>query len=332
MKNLLEKRSVRIAVYVTQFSVLFLLFAYWTFPYHRLRDYIVEQVERPMGPGGTRRLSGIELEIGELRPSWLTGATLKDVAFRKAAAPGEDPIEIEADEVNVRASVLSALAGNIGLTFDAEVGAGTIEGSYSDDEETTEISAELDSVDLRKLGVLKTLTGLPAAGKISGKADLTLSADVQKTKGEVSLDIAKLRLGDGEAKLKLPNMGDGLTIERIDAGDVKVRLEVENGVAQVKKLEGDGPDLELRGGGSVRLVRPASMSRLDLMVRVKFTDTYRNKSDRTRTLFSLFDMPMLGAAKTPDGALQYRVNGSIGGRISSSPAGRGRMPGLTPEP
>jgi hypothetical protein len=47
---------------------------------------------------------------------------------------------------------------------------------------------------------------------------------------------------------------------------------------------------------------------------VRFTDNYRNKSPRTQAMFSLLDnsgSPQLAAAKMPDGALQYRVAGTL---------------------
>src|SRR5262245_43979209 len=47
-----REKLALIGGYTVLFPLAFLLFAYWVFPYDRLRDYIVQEVERPIGPGG----------------------------------------------------------------------------------------------------------------------------------------------------------------------------------------------------------------------------------------------------------------------------------------
>ena len=61
-----------------------LLFAYWTFPYDRVRDFIIQEVENPRGPGDRRRPSGYQLEIVDLSPSWVTGVELTGVRGLRA--------------------------------------------------------------------------------------------------------------------------------------------------------------------------------------------------------------------------------------------------------
>jgi len=93
-------------------------------------------------------------------------------------------------------------------------------------------------------------------------------------------------------------------------------------------VPGRHPRADLDGAGSLRLLQPLPMSRLDLMLRANIKDAYRERSDRTRGMFMLIDNNRrAGAAKTPDGAFQFRVSGTFGGRISGSPAGRAPMPG-----
>jgi type II secretion system protein N len=123
-------------------------------------------------------------------------------------------------------------------------------------------------------------------------------------------------------------MRDGLTIEQIDAGTLRFAAEVEEGVANVTDLAAEGEDIELRASGTIRLVKPMDMSRLDLLLRIAFKDSYREKSDRTRALFTAMDMlPELRAARTTDGALQYRLTGAPGSRMATTPAGRSPAPG-----
>ena len=124
------------------------------------------------------------------------------------------------------------------------------------------------------------------------------------------------------------DMQNSATVERINAGNLKLRVDVKDGTAQVDELRAKGDDLELEGSGTVRLAKPIKMSRLDMLVRLKITDNYRERNDRTRALFSLMDFnPRLKAARTSDGALQYRLSGSPGARLRTTPAGRAKGPG-----
>jgi len=328
MKKETRQKILLYASYAAFFSVCFVLFAYWTFPYDRLRDYIIQEAERPQGPDGTRRPSGLQLEIEELSPSWITGVDLTGVRLVKAPdTPGGTPLELAVDEASARISLLSLLAGDTAVSFEATVGGGTIEGEYEQSDEQTVIQAGMRAVDLGRLGVVRSLIDLPVTGAATGEVDLTIADDVRKTKGSIALTIAELRIGDGRAKLPIQGMSDGLSVERIGAGSLSVEIKVDNGVARFERFETDGPDLELRASGTVRLLRPLEMSRLDLLVRIKFTDDYRDRSDITRRLFSAMDfLPQLRAARAPDGALQYRISGSFGSRITPEPAGRAQLP------
>jgi hypothetical protein len=64
------------------------------------------------------------------------------------------------------------------------------------------------------------------------------------------------------------------------------------------------------------------MSRLDILLRVKFTDAYKNRDEHTRNLFSALDFfPQLAPAKTTDGALQYQLAGPFALGLLPTPAG-----------
>jgi type II secretion system protein N len=324
----LGKRLLRAAAYSSFFTFCFLGFAYLTFPYDRLKDFIIQEVERPMGPGDVRVPSGTELEIVDLSPSFLTGVDLEGVRLTKVAdEPDGEPMTILIDEASARISLRSLLVGDLGVSYDVVVGGGTIEGDYETDDETQHVEAEIEDVNLLSLGFVRSAVGLPVRGKLGGTIDVTLGAEPAQSTGSVKLAITGLQIGDGRAKLAIGGMRDGITIERIDAGDLNVELVIEEGVARVEELTANGPDIELAAGGTIRLAQPVDMSRLDLLLRFKFQDGYRERNDRTRALFSLVDLtPQLRSAKTNDGALQYRINGSLGGRIGTTPAGRAPAP------
>ncbi|MBO6937017.1 MAG: type II secretion system protein GspN [Deltaproteobacteria bacterium] len=311
------------------FIFCFVLFAYWTFPYERAKRFIIEQVEYTQR-GGQKVPSGYQLEIVDLGPSGLTGLSASGVRLVKLPETADErPVDVTIEEANVSLGVLSLLVGTLSVDFDVAVAGGDIEGSFSQDGSTTEIEATIEDVKLRRVGVLRGMLGLPVAGELGGEVDLVIAEEAADTTGSIELSIDGLAIGDGNTKLQIEGIpGDGLTVERLDAGNVEFYAAVEEGSANIERLEGRGPDIDLDGAGTLRLLQPLPMSRLDLMLRADIKDSYRERNGRTQGMFMLIDNNRrAGAAKTPDGAFQFRISGTFGGRISGSPAGRAPMPG-----
>lgn len=321
-------KLMSLAGYTSFFWFWFALFAYWTFPYDRVAAFLTDKIDHSD--------YGYSLEIGSLSPYWLTGVELEDVKLRRTAAvtipsvagePAKDDA-FKIREARARLGLLSLLIGDRAVSFDAELDQGAIEGVYEESGDTKHVDATLSKVDLGKLGILDSVISLPVKGDVGGDFDLTLGKEAAKSTGQVKLQIRGLAIGDGKAKLKLGAMG-GLTIDTIEAGTVTMELDVKDGVGTVKKLSTDGKDLELEGSGEVRLADPISRSRVDILLRVKFTDAYKNKSSRTKAVFGLLEtgsVPQVRAAKTPDGALQFRLLGTLGA-VRAAPAGRSGEPG-----
>jgi type II secretion system protein N len=320
---LMARRGVRIGAYVAFFVFCFLLFAYWSFPYDRLRDHIVRQVETSSGPGGPQA-SGWELDIVDLSPSWGTGVTLTGVHLSKLPEGRDDkPASIVVDELTLRVSPFAYLFGSTAVSFHADLGGGALQGAYHESEERIRLEADAANLNLRRLPFFRAMLGIPLTGTLDGSLKFTVAQEAEDTDGEADLTIQGLTVGDGKAKLRVEGMQDGLTIERIAAGDLHLRAEAEDGVARVTKLEASGEDAELRGTGTVRLLLPLAMSRLDLIFGIRFSDGYRNRNDQTRALFSLMEFnPKVREARASDGTIQFRIAGPFGGRITPSPAGK----------
>lgn len=314
-----RERVLMFAGYGAFFCACFVMSAYWSFPYERLAAYLTDRVAESG--------SGYTLEIGSITPYWLTGVELEDVQVRKTAAGTPAPAAaangakdkplvdgaVKIPSATARMGLFALLLGNKSVNFDAELEAGEIEGSFSDDGEEKHVAATLENVNLEKLGLLEALVTLPLKGTLTGEFDLTLAPQPTKTNGKIKLGFAKLTAGDGKAKLKLGSMG-GLTIDPVAVGDVAIEVEVKDGVGVVRKLSSTGPDLKLDGSGDIRFAQPLSRSRLGLTLGLKLTDTYKNKSSRTKVMFSLLDgatSPQVAAAKTPDGGFSVRLGGTL---------------------
>jgi type II secretion system protein N len=305
-----KRNLLAIAAYAAFFLFCFLLFARWTFPYDRLRDVLVSRVASAKSPSGVSN----KLTIGHVGPAWLFGLALTSIKLERATtSPDETPTRLMLDELSLRASPLRFLFGSIGVDYDAAVGQGEIDGSYLGSTKTGahDIAATLEDVDLAKLG-LGSLFGMPMQGTAEGTIDVQLADKPNETHGNVELQIERLRLGDGKAKVKIPGMGGGLTLDPVDAGTTEVKLTIREGVATVEKLQAKGKDLELAGSGSIRLGTTLGLSRIDMTVEVKFDKGYTQRSDRTKVAFELMEgNPMIKRATSEDGTMRFRVSGTL---------------------
>ncbi len=320
----------RFVVFPAFFLFCFFTFCYWTFPYERVRDYIVQNVEYETMPGGdTLRPTGWRLSIVELDPSWVTGVDLEGVRVRRAPETEEDkPLDLAIPAASARVSLFSLLIGSPSVTFDAEIGSGTMEGAFEVEESALRsLELVMTDVELRRLGGLASGMGLPFSGKLTATVDMVFPENPQETEGEIHATVSGLQLGVQSSKLVLPRMRDGLTIDPIRAGDAQIDVLVAQGQGQIKTLRARGPHLVLSGGGSVHFATPLSLTRLDVLLSAEFTDAYKKSSPRTQTLFTLLEgNPMVRGARTADGKLQLRVRGTLGGGVNATAAGRERMP------
>jgi len=313
----IKANGMRWTGYTAYFTVCFLIGCYLTFPYGRVRDWLQEQAFAASG-------GAAELQIGELEPSWVTGVELADVRYiRGAGTGGGEPNVVEFDELTVRASALAALVGALTVSFSGEGGGGTVDGVFSKDGDAMSINAEFEGLDVGAVG-LTSVAGLPLRGGLTGLVDIEIPEDIKEMSGSVDLAVEGLMLGDGKAKLKVPGMRQGFTLERIEAGKLDIEATVADGVLELKKVRAQGKDLSLDASGSVRLASKFSRSRMDLTVEAGFSDAYKNRDDKTKALFELMNFQRkVKQAMTPEGALRYRIGGTVS-VPRATPSGKNR--------
>jgi type II secretion system protein N len=319
----------RALVYPSFFFFWFFVFCYWTFPYARVRDFLIQKAEYEEGPGGRLQPTGWDLAIVELSPSWVTGIELQGVRVRKAPEEeGGRALDLSIPQATARVGLVSTLLGSPALSFDAEVAGGRVAGEVElEDDALRALDLEIEDLRLRRLGGYTRVMGLPLSGTLTGTIDMTFPEDPQQTEGEIHATVTGLKLGDGESRLELPRMRDGLTVDPIGAGDVALEIVTSQGAGEVRRLSARGPHLALDGSGSIHFATPLSLSRVDVLLAAQFTDAYKSSSPRTQALFALLEgNPMVRSARTPEGKLQLRIRGSIGSGLNATPAGRERPP------
>jgi type II secretion system protein N len=304
------KTILKWAAYPTFFFLCFLFFAYKTFPYEKLADRITQEAAA----------RGYEVEIVDLSHSGLTGLTFE--SMRVVLPPeGEDgpPLDVILDELTVETSLFALLSGAQSFSFDAELAGGEAEGDVSMGEETLELELEVEQVDLGAIPALRRYTRVPMMGILDGEVELSMPEEVAESSGKVDLSIESLKVGDGKTKLDIPGWG-GLTVDQADAGTLELVVPIEEGIAQLETAKSHGTDLKLDAVGKVRLLRPLERSDLNLMVRVKIEDAYKERSAKVATMLELASSG-LKSAMTNDGAIQYMINGAIAGRLRPRAAG-----------
>jgi type II secretion system protein N len=305
------KQILRLAGYPAFFLVCFVFFAYKTFPYELLADRLVQEA----------RARGYDLEIVDLTHSGLTGLSFESLRLvLPAEEEGSPPLDVIFEELTVSTSLFSFLSDTKSYSFDAELAGGEAQGDLTLGEEEMEIEAEVEDINLEAIPAVRWLTKVPLGGTLHGEVELAMPSEVAESSGNVEISIEGLSLGDGESQIDIPGWG-GLTMDRADAGNLELLATVEEGMAQIERAKSHGGDLKLDVLGKIRLARPLKRSELNLLLRLKIEDSYRQRSSKVATMLELAS-DGLAAALTPDGALQYSITGSYGGRLRPRAAGK----------
>ena len=298
---------------------LFCLFVFitWTFPYEKLRDRIVTTFN------GQQRTSSQpqELQIDDLDSSFITGVVMTGV--RLITPPneaGKAPSVLTIEKARARISLLGLIAGNKDVSFNIDAFDGTIKGSFEDTGKARSIDITFDGVELARIDTIAANVGFPLDGKLFGTIKLDLpEGKASKGNGTIALEIRELNAGTSkELTIKTP-MGP-FTLPRLKIGNVTINGEAKDGNLKITKVAASGGDVDVSGDGKVQLREVASDAHLDVNLKFKINDSYRNKNDKTKLLFGapgskekpMLEMdPKMGKSKTADGFYTLRVGGTL---------------------
>lgn len=310
MRRIPTEQILRWTGYTLFFLVCFVFFAYKTFPYDRLGDRLIQEAA----------VQGYELEIIDLTHSGLTGLKFEGLRLVFPSEEGSPPVDVIFDELSVSTSLFSLMSDTKSYSFDAELAGGEVEGDLTLGEDNLEVDVEIEDIDLEAVPALRKFTKVPLAGTLNGEIVLSMPSEVGESTGAVEITIEGLNVGNGKAKLEIPGWG-GLTLDRADGGNLELLATIEEGIAKIERAKAHGKDLKLDVLGKVRLLRPLKRSSLNLMLRVKIEDAYKERSEKVATMLELASAG-LKAAQTADGAIQYTIAGSLGAQLRPRPAGR----------
>jgi len=306
-----------------------ILFAFWTFPFDRVKHRVVAEFNRAQADA-----SGMRLEIDDMSWYWLSGVEAQGIrVITPAPAPEAEAKPkrrqvYQVDDLHVRYSILGALTGSSEVSFGLEALDGAVDGYVADEEEVRAISIEFDRLGISGMPLLASAVGLPMTGVLTGTVELQLpEKKLSKGDGSIELEITDLTVGDGKAKIR-----DTIALPKLNAGKLKLLATAKSGHVNIEKFAATGPDLELESTGKMRLRDPFATSRADLSLKFKFADRYKTKDDMTKGLFGepgskvpgLFDLDAKNKrAKQSDGFYSWRVTGAFA-NLTFRPAPKAR--------
>lgn len=332
---------LRVVGYPLFFGFFFLTFLYYTFPYDRLRETIIAAVEAPRTSAtGRVTQSNMELSIGSLSPTFLPGLEARDVTVTSLPTrPGDHPTTMHLDKVRVRVSLFALLVQTASVHFAIEGMGGEIVGDVSASIGKTnpglrDLKVTLTDVRVGELAPLVAMVGLPIGGRLSGEVELAVpDGAVNQSEGQVRLTVAALTVGNGQAQYQIPHFG-GVTVEQIRAGDLAFNVNIRRGAAVLDRVGAHSAEFDLQMDGRIDMRPNFGESPMNLGVRFRLTDVYRNKSEQAGRILSVMDMaPDLRRARRPDGLLAFRCTGTVERNTTCQPDTRGATPAAgTPMP
>jgi type II secretion system protein N len=300
----------------------------WTFPFEKLRDRIVLAFNAEQ----TKAANPQELQIEELDSSWITGVKAKGVRLiTPASEASKAPTEIRLDEARARISLLGLLFGNKDVSFRVDAFDGVVKGSFEDGSKERNLDVNFDGVDVNKIDAIAANAGFPLEGRLFGTMKLRLpEGKASKANGTLSIEIRDMFAGNAKELLLKTPLGP-FTLPRLKIGTVLVNGEAKDGILKITKIAATGGDVDVSGDGRVQLREVATDAHLDVNLKFKINDAYRNKNDKTKLLFGApggKDKPMLemdprmAKSKTSDGYYTLKIGGSLG-KPDPQPGGGG---------
>jgi type II secretion system protein N len=286
----------------------FMLSVYFTLPRERIKDRLISDAQTWLN-------LDLDVKDGDFGLTLFTGPGVTAspvIAKTRPATPSEKPARLLVDDVTVHFGLFSALRGFADTSFSGHAAGGAISGRYKSVPDEGLIVIDTSGVQIGKIPIISSPSGIPIDGAVDLKADLTAPKNmIPQASGSASLDITDATVGDGNAKLSIPGgdpfLSQGITLPKIALGKISGSLAVDKGRATFRDLKGHSKDVDIELEGYIELRDPIAFSLLHLYLKFKPSDALV-KREATIELMN----NMLGTlAKRADGYLGFSITGSL---------------------
>ena len=291
-----------------------LLAFYWSVPRERVKDRLETALSADVTSGQPLAI-GMDVEIGELTLRLFTGLGFKatDVVLRtRPLTPGEKPARYVIDDVRVRLGLFSTIFGRPSYSFLAHALSGSVEGHVSGNNDESKVAVEVAKLVLNGVpGIQQSFGGLPVEGAVSGKMDVSVPKNLlANANGTLDIDIEDIAIGDGKAKLTVPNdpfLSAGVTFPRIKLGKLSGQIIIEKGRGRFEGVRVHSADGDATLDGYVELHDPIGMSQIHAYLKFRLSDALVKREPTVE----LMTNALAATAKRSDGYLGLQMTGPL---------------------
>jgi type II secretion system protein N len=309
-----SRKILRYAGFAVLALVTFVFAFQMTFPFHRVKDKIVDALTEKY-----------EVTIGSVERSIIPGKMyFKAISLRTRPAKDEVATTFYVEQLDVGIGLFALLRGTASVKLDAKIGPGHVKGTIAVAKSGTEIDIVGEALPSASLPV-RELVGLPMSGKIGFAVLLDLPNEKSKS-GRVAANWAKAEgaialscpsgctVGDGKSKLKakLKNRAQQAFAEGgIDFGKVTIdtlfaNVTIKDGKLTVSRFDAKSTDGDLRVEFDVALNPDISSSTVTGCLRFKGSDALLKREAKTHAAIST-----TGAPLGPDNLFHIKLDGQL---------------------
>ena len=291
-----------------------LLAFYWSVPRERVKDRLETALSADVTSGQPLAI-GMDVEIGDLSLRLFTGLGFKatDIVLRtRPVTPGEKPARIIIDDVRVRLGLFSTIFGRPSYSFLGHALSGTVAGHVSGNTDESKAEVEISKLVLTGVpGIQQSFGGLPVDGVVSGKLDVVVPKNLlANANGTIDVDIEDVAIGDGKAKLTVPNdpfLSAGVTFPRIKLGKLSGQIIIEKGRARFEGVRVHSADGDATLDGYVELHDPIGLSQMHAYLKFRPSEALVKRE----ATVELMTNALAGTAKRSDGYLGIQMTGPL---------------------
>lgn len=289
--------ALKYSGYVLLFIISFFFFLYWTFPYNVLKERLITTTEQKLG-------EDYDVKIGDLSPSFFTGAVLENVKVLKHESDKVVTVW-EAQKVRVRASIFSIIFGRTTISFSIKNQKSSLSGTFRNTDDGFNFTGDFSNFNIGDFGFSSGgENGAKLTSAIDGAVKLNINKrQIIQSTGTVNLTLADMKVKGGEIK-----MGEGMNFTIPDlviskGSSSTLKLDLSKGVVQIKEFKFQDGDLK------VDLTGELYMSSVFKNYRMNLKGNFGASPKLEQAVPILF---MVEKQKQADGTYPLTVTGRIG--------------------
>jgi type II secretion system protein N len=283
-----QRLAAKIAGYTLLSFFTFLFTLHLVFPYQRLKGKLIETLS-----------AKYDVSIASAGRGLFPGeAVFKKIVLRsRPSKPDEKPTELVIDrlelDVGLDFNLIGALRRKAVVDFEAELGAGEIEGELELSKSMVEVRVSTDALPLETVPGLDSAIGLPMTGGLHADVEIRLpGAKWQNAEGRIAFECKGCTVGDGVAKLTLnprkqrrrtpgwDSEARSITVPRLALGKAGARIDISKGIGEISNFAAGSDDGWLKITGKIEFKDPFASSLFPGCMQFKLSDELKQREPK----------------------------------------------------